>query len=105
MTFQTITKCAATTFVAVGLAGCVETTQSPSVAAPSTTPSPAEQACLAAVSNATNNGDVSVLSSEFSQAGTDVKIGVGPSRAPWRCIAYSDGSTAGIESLTNEGSL
>jgi hypothetical protein len=48
---------------------------------------------------------VTVLGSEFSQAGTQVRIGVGPQRAPWNCIAYSDGSTAGIESLTNEGTL
>jgi len=61
------------------------------------TPTPAEQACLAAVSNTTNNGEVAVLSSEFSQAGTLVMIGVGPQRAPWKCIAYSDGSTDGIE--------
>ena len=66
---------------------------------------PAEQACLAAVSATTNNGDVALLSSSFSQAGTEVIVGVGPDRAQWRCIAYSDGSTDGIMSLTDEGSL
>jgi hypothetical protein len=68
-------------------------------------PGPAEQACLAAVSGTTNNGDVALLSSSFSQAGTEVIVGVGPDRAQWRCIAYSDGSTGGIMSLTDEGSL
>lgn len=62
-----------------------------------TTPTAAQQACLAAVSNETNNGDVSVISSEFSEAGTFVTVGVGETRAPWRCIAYADGTTDGIE--------
>jgi hypothetical protein len=69
------------------------------------TPSIEEQACLAAVSRTTSNGDVSVLSSEFSQAGTSVTVGVGPDRAPWKCIAYGDGTTGEIMSLTDEGAL
>lgn len=60
-------------------------------------PTEAEQACLRDVTVATNNPDVVLLGSEFSQAGTFVRVGVGPSRAPWKCIAYSDGTTAGIE--------
>ena len=101
------------TIAVTGLASCSETsnsggggvslTQNPSSS--SSAPSRAEQACLAAVSMQTNNGDVTVLSSEFSQAGTSVKIGVGPQRAQWSCTAYSDGSTSNIQSLTNEGSL
>ena len=98
--------------VAVGLAGCSQTstsnqevslTQAPSQSAK--VPTPAEQACLAAVSKQTNNGEVALLSSEFSEAGTSVKIGVGSQRAPWNCIAYADGSTAEIRSLVDEGSL
>lgn len=69
------------------------------------TPSPAEQGCLRDVTRTTNNPDVVLLSSEFSQAGTQVIVGVGPQRARWSCIGYSDGSTAEIISLTNEGSL
>jgi hypothetical protein len=45
------------------------------------------------------------MSSTFSQAGTTVIVGVGPDRARWECIGYEDGTTAGIMSLTNEGSL
>ena len=95
-----------------GIAGCSQTTgnnqevsltQPPSQSAQA--PTPAEQACLAAVSKETNNGEVAVLSSQFSQAGTSVTIGVGPQRAPWNCIAYADGSTADIRSLVDEGSL
>lgn len=66
-------------------------------------PGPAEQACLAAVSNTTNNGDVVLLGSEFSQAGTFVRVGVGADRAPWKCIAYSDGTTAGVEYMGMNG--
>lgn len=68
-------------------------------------PSMQEQACLTAVARETNNGDVVLLGSDFSEAGTLVRVGLGPQRAPWQCIAYSDGSTAGIQSLTDEGFL
>lgn len=81
-------------FVALSLAGCVEETTTTVV---ETTPTPAQQACLAAVSRAANNGDVAVLSSLGSEAGTQVKIGVGPDRAQWNCIAYSDGTTAAVQ--------
>lgn len=45
------------------------------------------------------------MSSEFSEAGTLVKVGVGPDKAPWQCIAYQDGATDGIMSLSDEGAL
>jgi len=82
----------------LALAACVE--ESSGAAA---IPGPAEQACLAAVSNATNNGDVVLLGSEFSQAGTFVRVGVGAARAPWKCIAYRDGTTAGVEYMGING--
>jgi hypothetical protein len=91
-----ITLCLA---AAAALAGCVEETGSTSM------PTVEEQACLRDVTRTTNNGDVVLLSSSFSQAGTEVIVGVGPQRAQWRCIGYSDGTTTGIMSLTNEGSL
>lgn len=84
------------------LAGCVEDTGGGAV---SSAPTAAEQACLQRVSIETNNGDVSVIRSSFSQAGTEVIVGVGPQRAPWQCIAYSDGSTTRPMSMTNEGFL
>ena len=62
-------------------------------------------ALLRDVTRTTNNGDVVLLGSTFSQAGTEVIVGVGPQRARWRCIGYEDGTTAGIESLTDEGFL
>jgi hypothetical protein len=84
---------------AAGLVGCVEETTATSA------PSIAEQTCLRDVTRQTNNGDVVLLSSSFSQAGTEVIVGVGPQRARWQCIGYSDGTTTGIMSLTNEGTL
>jgi hypothetical protein len=33
---------------------------------------------------------------------TEVIVGVGESRARWRCIGYSDGTTTGIQSLADE---
>lgn len=80
------------------LSACVE-----EVAEASTSPSLAEQACLRDVTAVTSNPDVTLLGSEFSEAGTYVRVGVGPNRAPWKCIAYSDGTTDSIESLTDEG--
>lgn len=95
-----------------GLGGCTETTGDTrsSSAAPASTPSSrmpnaAEQACLRDVTRTTNNPDVVLLSSSFSEAGTEVIVGVGPQQARWRCIAYRDGTTAGIMSLADEGAL
>ncbi len=99
---QTIKIVAGISLAAV-LAGCSETTGGSSSNAK--TPNAAEQACLRDVTRETNNPDVVLLNSSFSQAGTEVIVGVGPQRARWRCIAYSDGTTAGIMSLTNEGAL
>ena len=84
------------------LVACDEPTASSTASA---TPTSAEQACLRDVTATTNNLDVVLLGSEFSEAGTFVRVGVGPDRAPWQCIAYSDGTTDGIMSLTNEGTL
>lgn len=95
---------------AVSLAGCVQDTASSGASAPTTPtgaimPTAAEQACLRDVTATTNNPDVVVLDSSFSEAGTQVIVGVGPDRARWNCIAYEDGTTEGIESMTDEGFL
>lgn len=90
----------------LALTGCIEEdTSGGAMDAAMATPTPAEQVCLRDVTAATNNPDVVLLGSEFSQAGTLVRVGVGPDRAPWQCIAYSDGTTAAIMSLTDEGKL
>jgi len=76
-----------------------------SFASPSGTPSLAEQGCLRDVTRETNNPDVVMFSSSYSEAGTEVIVGVGPQLASWRCIGYRDGTTAGIMSLTDEGAM
>jgi len=68
-------------------------------------PSVPEQACLAAVTNQTNNSDVAVMSNEFSEANSLVMIGVGANRAPWRCLVSNDGIVAEVSSAADEGML
>ena len=57
------------------------------------------------VTRQTKNPEVVRLSSSYSEAGTEVIVGVRPQRARWRCIGYRDGTTAGIMSLNDEGSM
>jgi hypothetical protein len=64
------------------------------------TPSKDEQACLAATSRQTNNGDVAVLSTETSEANNTVYVGVGPQRAQWKCLV-KDGKVAEVSSMGN----
>jgi hypothetical protein len=45
-----------------------------------------------------------VLSVETSEANNSVTIGVGPKRAPWRCLVKR-GIVADVMSLTDEGKL
>lgn len=100
---------AAISFVAVGLTACSETSMqsgSPPMAAsaPMRTGSAADEtACLSAVAQQTGNS-VIVTSSEFSQANTQVMVGVGPQRAPWRCLV-SNGVVAEVTSMADEGAL
>jgi hypothetical protein len=95
--------------VIVTLAGCSETTsQAPASQAPApamrTGSASDERACELAVTRQTNNPDVVTLSSDFSQANTEVILGVGAQRAKWRCLV-SRGKVAEVMSLTNEGAM
>ncbi|MCR9085974.1 MAG: hypothetical protein NXH97_04420 [Rhodobacteraceae bacterium] len=83
------------------LAGCAETTDGVVARAPNA----GEQACLLGVTRQTNNPDVVLLGSSRIDAGRLVRIGVGPDRAPWQCVAYDDGRTGDIASITDEGVL
>ena len=89
-------------FSALALAACNADDTGGTV---SRAPSLQEQACLAAVSNTTNNGEVTVLENIYSEANSQVTIGVGLDRAPWRCLVSNDGVVADVMSLTNEGTL
>jgi len=87
-----------------GANGVCEVTSSSSSAgssaASSGTPSKDEQACLAATSRETNNGDVMVLSTETSEANNTVYVGVGPQRAQWKCLV-KNGKVAEVSSMGN----
>ena len=58
------------------------------------------QACLAAVSNTANNGEVDVLDAIGSEANNQVTIGVGSQKAPWKCLV-KNGQVADVMSLNN----
>lgn len=89
-----------------GLAGCVDMTDDVAreTSALSDTEQQARAACVRDVRGATGNNDVVAQSSAFSEAGTQVILRVGET-GTWNCIAYRDGTTAGIMSVTNEGNL
>lgn len=99
-------KIASAALAALALAGCVETggggmgDPGPGNSAEAA----ARNSCVRDTRATTGNPDVVVQSSSFSEAGTEVIMLVGGT-GTWRCIAYRDGSTAGITSLTNEGFL
>jgi hypothetical protein len=67
----------------------------------SSMPSQAEQACLRAVTEMSNNPDVVLLDSYRSSDGTEVTVGVGPNRARWACTGYENGRTKDVYSMTN----
>lgn len=62
-------------------------------------------ACLDVVKAQTNETDVDVLSTEFSEANSLVMIGVGPQRAPWKCLVSNDGQGAEASFAGDEGKL
>lgn len=68
-------------------------------------PPAARSACLAAVASTTNNAVVEITGMIFSQANSEVTVGVGPTKAPWRCLVSNSGVVANVMSMTNEGSL
>lgn len=63
-----------------------------------------QQACLAAVSQKTNNGQVVVLDASGSEANNMVIVGVGKDKAKWQCLV-KNGRVADVMSLTDEGGL
>ena len=63
-----------------------------------------EQACLKAVAKQTNTADVEVIDSMTSEANNTVTVGVGPDRAPWKCLV-KNGKVAEVMSETDEGGL
>jgi hypothetical protein len=67
-------------------------------------PNPARSACMAAVASETGDGNVTVLSEASTfMGGSDIVVGVGESRAPWRCRTDSDGSVREVSAMTGGG--
>lgn len=98
--------------VAVAFAsGCTTDSQSPQriAAAPGimddSVPQVARDACLREVGRTTNNRDLAILEMLYSEANSQLKIGVGPDRAPWQCTVSNRGDVANVMSLTDEGAL
>lgn len=100
MTFFTLARLAVFGALSLAIAACDDPAGNRAEA-----PSLAEQACLRDVTQTTGNPDVTLISSDVSEAGTLVIAGVGEQRAQWSCIGYADGTTAEITSLTDEGTL
>ena len=92
-----IERVAAVTLGLMALAACEETMTTDRV--DSGLPSPAQSKCMAAVADETGNLNVTVLGAGASQGGTEVVIGVGEDRAPWRCLADRDGEVEEVTSL------
>ena len=68
-------------------------------------PQVARDACLREVRRTTNNSDVAIIEMVYSEANSQVKVGVGPDRAPWRCLVSNPGVVQEVMSLTDEGRL
>lgn len=101
---STITAVALAT---LALSACVEdqamTRSEPIASAPAATHPPANQAernCVKAIARelggTVSAGDLWVISSEFSQAGTSVSVHVPTAEAPWACVVDRDGSVSSV---------
>src|SRR6056297_2657089 len=89
-----------------GLAGCVDMSDgvAEDMTALSESEMQARSACVRDVRDVTGNTDVVAQSSSYSEDGTEVILLVGGT-GTWSCIAYRNGTTAGIMSMTDEGTL
>jgi hypothetical protein len=68
-------------------------------------PKAARNACLKAVAKVTNNKTVVITGMIFSEANSEVTIGVGPQKAQWRCLVSNSGVVQETMSLADEGAL
>lgn len=98
--------------VPLALAGCNTSTPTPVTQAPATTammdesvPQVARTACLNEVASVTGATQVTIGEMLYSEAGSQIKVLVGPQRAPWQCTVANSGVAPKVMSLTNEGAL
>lgn len=68
-------------------------------------PPVARAACLRKVAATTGNRQVVILAMIHSEANSQVTVGVGAQKAPWRCLVSRSGVVADVMSLTDEGAL
>ncbi len=68
-------------------------------------PQVARNACLREVARTTNTPQGTILEMIYSEANSQVIVGVGPQLARWRCLVSNSGAVAEVTSLTDEGSL
>ncbi len=63
-----------------------------------------EQACLLEVNVKADTLNARVLGSRVTDRGLRVRVGVGPDRTPWQCLAQEDGSTRDVRPIRhNDG--
>jgi hypothetical protein len=67
-------------------------------------PEVARNACLDEVGRVANNS-VRIIGMIYSEANSQVTVGVGPTRAPWRCLVSNSGEVVDVTSLADEGAL
>lgn len=68
-------------------------------------PQAARTACLREVARTTNTQQGVILEMLYSEANSQVIVGVGPDRARWQCTVSNGGVVANVMSLTDEGRL
>lgn len=78
---------------------------SPTTAATAVSLAELEAKCRSAVQSTVGATVLSIISSDFSEAGTIFKFAVEGAEAPWQCIGYSNGTVDGVMYTGNEGSL
>ena len=59
-------------------------------------PKVAEDACVKEVGRTTKSTQLVVLEKVYSEANSQVKVGVGPDKAPWLCMTSNDGVVASV---------
>jgi len=59
-------------------------------------PKVAEDACITEVGRTTKSTQLVVLEKVYSEANSQVKVGVGPNKAPWLCMTSNSGIVASV---------
>ncbi len=68
-------------------------------------PQVARTACLREVARTTSTQQGVILGMLYSEANSQVTVGVGPDLARWQCTVSNSGVVANVMSLTDEGRL